>query len=240
MKKLLVTLLAIFITVPAWAVTYDTTTSGQKSGAGTTLTVAHTVTASGSNRAIFVACGLDSGVAGGVTLTATYAGVAMTEVRSDLHASSANSTWIFKKLNPATGANNWVVTQSSGDNMVCYAVSATDVDQVTGTSQDTGSCNASAASVSNAVTSAGDNDLVMDVVGLGTTGHTLVAGADQTERMNLTEGTAFESAGSTQLGSIASDAMSWTWTTNETSCHSVVAIKHFVATTRPIAPFIFQ
>jgi len=236
--RLLVTLLIALLTTPAWAVTYDTTTSDQKSGSGTTLTQAHTVTAGGSNRAIFLACGLDSNT---ITLTATYAGEAMSEVRRDQHGASGTSTWIFKKLAPATGANNWIVTQSSADNMICYAVSATDVDQTTGTSQDTGSCPASGAtSISNAVTSAGDNDLVMDIVGIGNTGHTLVAGADQTERMNLTETTAYESAGSTQLGSISGDAMSWTWTTSETACQSVVAIKHFVSGARPISPIIFQ
>ena len=235
--KLLAVLLTLLLAAPAWAVTYDTTTSGQKTASGTTLTVSHTVT-TGPNRAIFVACGLDGNA---VTLTATYAGAAMTEVRRDVHGVSRNSTWIFKKLAPATGANNWVVTQTSGLAMICFAVSATDVDQVTGTSEDTGTCPGSGAtSISNAVTSAGDNDLVMDIVGIGNTGHTLVVGADQTERMNLTEGIAFESAGSTQLGSVAGDAMSWTWTTSETACQSVVAIKNFVATTRPISPIIFQ
>lgn len=237
MKKLIYQIIAVFLAgSQAFAVTFDTTTSNQKTGSGTTLTKAHTMSA-GANGAIFVLCGLDSNT---VTLTATYAGAAMTEARRDQHASSQNSTWIFKKLAPATGANNWVVTQDSADNMVCYAVSATDVDQTTGTSQDTGSCPAAGTSISNAVTSAGDDDLVVDIVGIGTTGHTLVAGADQTERMNLTEGTAYESAGSTQLGSISGDAMSWTWTTSETSCQSVVAIKDFVAATRAIAPIIIQ
>lgn len=237
MKKIIYQILAVFLAASqAFAVTYDTTTSNQKSGSGTTLTKAHTMSA-GANGAIFVLCGLDDAV---ITLTATYAGAAMTEVRRDQHGSGGTSTWIFKKLAPATGANNWVVTQSSADNMICYAVSATDVDQVTGTTEDTGSCPAAGTSISNAVTSAGNDDLVVDIVGLGTTGHTLVTGADQTQRMNLTQGTAYESAGATQLGSISGDAMSWTWTTNEVACQSVVAIKDFVPATRPIAPIIIQ
>ena len=235
MKRLLVITLAFLLCAQPAFSAYDTTTSGQKSGSGTTLTVSHTMSAS-ANGAIYVLCALDDAA---FTLTASYAGAAMTEVRRDQHGSASVSTWIFKKLGPATGANNWVVTQSSAISMICLAVSATDVDQITGTSQDTGTCPAAASSVSNAVTSAGDNDLVVDVVGLGNTGHTLVVGADQTQRMNLTEGTAIEAAGSTQLGSISGDAMSWTWTTNVTHCQSVVAIKA-ASTRRAVAPIIFQ
>lgn len=238
MKKLLsFTLALLLIAQPLWAVTYDTTTSNQKTGSGTTLTKAHIVTAGGSNRAIFVGCGLDSNT---ITLTATYAGAAMEEVRRDQHGTNGTSTWIFKKLAPATGSNNWVVTQSVADNMICYAVSATDVDQIIGISDHDGSCPAGGAATSATVTlTAGTSDLLMDILGQDNTGHTNTEGADQTNRMSLTEGTAYQAAGSTQPGT-ADGVMSWSWTGGAGACLSAIAIKNFVAATRPIAPIFFQ
>ena len=223
-KRLFSILLAISLLIPpsVWAaVTYDTDTSGQKASPGTTLTVSHTVTAGGSNRAIYVLCGIDSATA---TLTATYAGAAMTAVRNDAHASVSTRTYIFRKADPATGANNWVVTQSVGEPMICWALSATGVHQTTPETDSDGTCPAATASVTLTLTTA-SGELLLDILGFSNTDATAVTeGADQTAEMLLEQGTAYEAAGSRQPGS-AGGVMSYSWTTNTTPCYSAVSIK---------------
>ncbi|HWO41497.1 MAG TPA: hypothetical protein VNO43_06805 [Candidatus Eisenbacteria bacterium] len=193
-------LLSVLLTAaPALAaVAFDTVTSNQKSGSGTTLTQSHTVTAGGSDRAIYLLCGLDDNV---ITLTATYAGQAMTEVLRQQSAAGGNSVWIFRRLNPATGPNNWVVTQSVADNMICAGISLTGVDQTTPETDSDSNCPTSSTTTVSLTLTTAAGELLLDILGIRNTGHVITVGADQTERMNLTEGTAYQAAASTQPGS---------------------------------------
>lgn len=87
------------------AIAFDAATTPVNNSNSTSLTFSHTCT--GSNRALFVATGLHtSDVVTGVT----YGGVAMT-----LMGKVTNGRWvyIYGLLNPASGANDVVVTCSS-------------------------------------------------------------------------------------------------------------------------------
>lgn len=87
------------------AIAYDTSVDGGNALAAS-LTYSHTCT--GTNRIIFVA----AGTINGNTLTATYNGVSMTSIESE--TAGTITTYFFYLKNPASGANNVVVTISAG------------------------------------------------------------------------------------------------------------------------------
>ena len=88
----------------------------------TTKTWSHTCT--GTERALVVG-GLTNG-----TLTATYAGVSMTQVQVATSPGGINS-YLFVLANPASGANNVILTRSGGTFIVGGSASFTNVDQST-------------------------------------------------------------------------------------------------------------
>lgn len=218
---ILVAFFLLFFVFPGYsaAVTRDTVTAGEKGNSGTTLTISHTVTALGGNRSIYVLCGLRSRT---VTATATYAGQAMTEIAGVAHGATNLRVYIFRKTGPATGANDWVVTQSSATAMACWAFSATNVDQITPETDTDNSC-AGGNSPSLTLTTA-TNEILLDVMGLSVTSAG-TPGANQTEESDqVTSENTLTVAGSRQDGA---DGGAMTYTgTGGTSCYSAVAIKH--------------
>lgn len=88
------------------AIAFDAATDG--SFGASPLTFAHTCT--GSDLALFVMCSTNDGV----TPTATYNGVAMTRIASATTTGGRDSH-LFILVNPATGANNVVITASAGN-----------------------------------------------------------------------------------------------------------------------------
>ncbi len=218
-----------FLSTQAHAVTRDTVTSGEKGNTGTTLTVSHTVTASGGNRVIYVLCGLRSRT---ITATATYAGQAMTQVAGVADGATNVRSYIFRKESPATGANNWVVTQSAATAMACWAISATDVNQATPeTDTDNDTCGTGTKTLT--LTTA-TNELLIDVFALALT-NSATAGANQTEEADVqTSENTLTVAGSRQDGADGG-VMSYAPDSAGTSCYSAVAIAHaaFVVNIRP-------
>lgn len=225
---ILVTLFMLFLATPAFAVTRDAVTSGEKGNTGTTLTVSHTVTASGGNRVLYVLCGLRSL---SITATATYAGQAMTQVAGGTHGSTNLRSYIFRKTAPATGANDWVVTQSSAGAMACWALSATDVNQVT---PETDTDNATCATGTQTLTlTTATDELLLDVFALALT-NSATPGANQTEEVDVqTSENTLTVAGSRQAGADGG-VMSYAPGSAGNSCYSAVAIAHsaFTASTR--------
>lgn len=223
----------LLIPFPTWAVTRDA--QGQGQGSATPLTFTHVVTSSGGNRALFVGCAVRSIT---VTLTATYNGVSMSSVRSDAFVSgTALSTFLFKLANPATGSNTVSIAMSGGTaNTVCGSLSATNVNQVTMTTDDKGACVASGTSASQTLTTTA-NDLLFDIMGLSSISQSLAQGAGQTdeitpaplEQSNVTGGA------SSQAGSV-DGVMSWSWTTSGGNCQSAASIAHSLFSGRRIGP----
>lgn len=223
MNKLL--RLGVLVCVLAWvapcgAVTLDATSSGES--ATSPLTFSHTVTASGGNRIIDVVCGLRSRT---VVLTATYGGVSMTEIRRDQHpTSTAISSWAFRLVAPATGANNVVVSHSGGTlGLACGAISHTDVNQTTPIGDHDGFAGTCGGTDTLTLTVA-STDVLVDGFTRSTV-TTLSQGADQTEWFELTSNSSNTVAGSYQLGSV-DGVMSYTPTATGGCAHSAFSLQH--------------
>lgn len=223
LTKVLFLVIFLLSPFPTWAVTRDAQSQGQ--GNTTPLTFSHTVTSSGGNRALFVGCVTRSIT---VTLSATYNGVSMSSVRSDAFVSgTALSTFMFKLVNPSTGSNTVSVAMSGGTaNTVCGSLSATDVDQVTVTTDNKGACVASGTSASQTLTTTA-NDLLYDIMGLSSISQSLAQGTGQTDEIvpNPLEQTNTTGGASSQVGSI-DGVMSWSWTTSGGNCQSAISIAH--------------
>lgn len=91
------------------AIAFDANAMGGVANPGTSLTWSHTCT--GSHRMLFVAAFGPTSGANAIT-GVTYAGVAMTLVTT-VRTPSNTLTYVFALANPASGANNVVVSASS-------------------------------------------------------------------------------------------------------------------------------
>lgn len=92
-------------------ITFDAATNGG-SGTGTSLTYAHTCT--GDKRILFVGVNLYNPGADDLT-GVTYASVAMTQIAKVSNASgSGQISYLYYLINPATGANNVVISKNNG------------------------------------------------------------------------------------------------------------------------------
>lgn len=230
MTRLILTMLLLALPVVSFAVTLDATTNERKGNSGTTLTKSHTVTASGGNRAFYLLCAHRNL---GYTMTATYAGAAMTEVRNDAHGSNNQRSYIFRKTNPATGANDWVMTQSTAVAAVCHGVSVTDVDQTTPETDSDGTCLASG-DPSVTLTTA-TNELLLDVIGISSLS-SVTPGANQTEIADIqTLENTLTVAASYQAGANGG-VMSYGPPASTASCYTAVSIKHSAFSTANFGP----
>ncbi len=90
------------------AIAFDTAAESS-SGAAASLTYSHTCT--GSNLILFAYARVASNAASIVGVT--YSGVAMTAVGSQISGDGNDSTSLWRLINPATGANNVVISSSS-------------------------------------------------------------------------------------------------------------------------------
>jgi hypothetical protein len=216
-----VAITTLILPYPVLAVSLDNVTTGSTSTSP--LTISHTVTASGGNRAIFLHCVLRSKT---VTLTATYNDTEAAFVRSDINPGSTElSTWVFRQVAPTTGTHDWVVTQSANTIMGCYARSATDVDQTTPISDSDGVCANLGSSATVTLTSTG-SDLLLDVLGRSAVTQALAQGANQTDEFAPFEvGGNTSVGGSRQLGSDGGE-MSWGWSSSGGNCISAINIQH--------------
>ena len=116
------------------AIAYDAQSSDTRFNSfGTNSTWSHTC--AGSDRVLLVGFGIyrasgDSDIVTGVT----YNGAAMTKLGITVDAQSNTATYLFALANPATGANNIVVSYSASTNYAWgVATSYTGVDQTTPT-----------------------------------------------------------------------------------------------------------
>lgn len=183
------------------------TTDGTAAGAPeATRTFSHTC--SGSQRLLIVSvCNDEDGSAVNVS-SITYAGVALTQ-RITATRSNFGRASLWYLVNPASGANNVIVTLASAQEWTAAAVSFTGVNQTTplGTAA---SANGFGSTASVNVSSASD-ELVYDTVNVNGP-VTLTAGASQTSRWTREASTSstvvVDSGGSTETGA-ATTTMSW-------------------------------
>lgn len=132
-KKLLALLLAILL--PVASAHAAITRSVHNTGVGADdFTFDVTVDAT-ANAFLIVACGLEDN---SFTLTVTYNGVAMNEIRSQNHLTSQNATIIFGLVAPSTGTNTVALNIAVADDISCIGIPYYGVDQATPTANATG------------------------------------------------------------------------------------------------------
>lgn len=133
------------------AIAFDATSGGRLTPPGTSYTLSHTC--SGTNRILFVGAGSLND-----TITSvTYGGTSMTLVaKSSYPGSGRIGTALYYLINPASGANNIVVSSSASDNITIAAASYTGAKQSAQPDANSTTNNA-ASSVTGSVTTVADN-----------------------------------------------------------------------------------
>lgn len=185
------------------AITFDAAT-GNKITSGTTNTWSHIVASGKSNQILIVSVDAGQSVSG-----VTYNGVAMTSLGLVNYNSNNEHLSLWYLLNPATGANNVVVTLSASS--FCIGCSASYYGAAQSSTFGTLASNSGAAATSstNTVTTTSSNQLVIDTVNNGAAS-TDTATASQTKRFQpATSGAA--------IGDIAATGSNMTLTWSFTS-----------------------
>jgi len=161
----------------------------------------------------------------------------MDVARQDTHGSTQIRNYLFRKLNPTTGANDWVVTQSTGIAMACWALSATNVHQTVPETDTDGICQ-SGTTESLTLTDTND-DLLMDLISMNLNG-SFTPGADQTEEADIDVTSTTLTVGGSQQPGTADGVMSQTLSGVNNHCYTAISIAHSAATTSrpPIGPII--
>ncbi len=139
---------------------------GQTSGSPASISFSHTCT--GSNRALVVAAKMDGATPSLYSApTVTYAGVSMTQVTNYAGDSVTGRVTTFVLANPASGANNVVITQGATKGTFLSGVSAsyTGVGQVTPTDTNNNSVNAATGTLTATASTVANNDWGIYCVG---------------------------------------------------------------------------
>lgn len=143
------------------ALAFDASAVGHLAASGgASLTFSHTCT--GSNLILFVGFGVES--ATDVVTGVTYNNVAMTQVPNSPQANGVPNefTYLFYLINPATGANNVVISLSAQPQVNAVSASYTGAAQ-SGQPDNSNKKTVNATSVNNSLTTVADNCWVVGV-----------------------------------------------------------------------------
>lgn len=232
MKRIFILLLIIaLLRAPSlWAaIAFDAASSCTDIVPGTTCTWSHTVT--GSNPSLYVGTCLDT--AGGTTVSGiTFNGVALTQLGTLAEGGAIRGDLWFL-VAPATGTHDIVVTKSAAVPNSATAVSLIGVHQTVPNGTPVNAQGSTDTPTVTATTASGET--VIDAECNDGTGGTLVAGANQTERVQVTAGTEDRSGMSTQDGADGG-VMSWTISASSWVINAV-SVKP-AATRKPVAPIL--
>lgn len=162
MKRFIIALLCM-LPAFAYAITNVGTPAAASATTGTSITVSYTVPATGARRMVAI-CGYAFQSTATITgMTATYNAVSATAQAPAAGTINGNGlTQCFVLVNPATGANNAVITRAgtgSFEEVIIVVTSFEDVNQTTPTgTQSTPVANSNVTNVSNTVTLPGGSD----------------------------------------------------------------------------------
>ena len=212
-------LLLLTVQVHAQGIAFDAaSTSDTGTGTAGSLTWSHTVGAAGTNRILIVGVSIRNNSSQTVS-SVTYAGAALTLIGQTTNSTNARVE-IWRRIAPATGTNNVVVTLSAAARFVGGAASFTGVSQTAALalgSYFSATGNTTTPTVN--VTSVGQGQLVVDTIAnntlaTGTTAPCVGAGQTQLWSDRTTNGTAGNNtpgAGSTEPGpaGVGTVTMSW-------------------------------
>ena len=169
-------------------ITFDAVTT-HSPGSDDVYSFSHTT--SGTDRYLLVGIGIRAG-SGQVVNGITYGGVAMTLAVAKTSTAAGNVTRgeLWYLLNPTVGANTVEVTMSIAVRTGAVAISFSEVNQAA--PEATNSSEHTQHPISTSVTTLTDNAWVVDFVNvLDNTTYSFTAGADQTERADLSWSTGF-------------------------------------------------
>jgi hypothetical protein len=110
------------------AIAFDTAVDGSFVAPATSQTWSHTCT--GTDRVLIVAVITQGSAGGDVVSGITYNTVAMTRINTDQLGASTSRTYLYYLINPASGANNVVVSYSTSITAGAISSSYTGADQV--------------------------------------------------------------------------------------------------------------
>jgi hypothetical protein len=202
------------------AIAFDAATNAGANG-GTSFTFAHTC--SGSDRILFVGFVWDPGDDDVVSVT--YNSVAMTLVAKIL--TGGMNRYLYRLVAPATGANNVVITITTGRTVFAGATSYTGVDQGSQPAGTTNNSASGATSLLTSITTTVDNAWTVLLEGSYNGNPEPGAGTGSTKR---TADASFGTWGLFDSGGAISPAGSYSMTTTRTSAtdreigHIMVAI----------------
>ena len=209
------------------AIAFDATSSAKTVSSTTTLTYSHTC--AGSNRMLVV--GVQTDQISADPTGVTYNGVAMTKAIGGSNAGGTRRSSLWYLADPATGANNVVVTLGTASWTTSGAVSLTGTMPtigVTGTNYAT-----TGTPITVSVTTESANSWLVDSIYQNNGALSLSVGAGQTQRYNEASADGFDGYGSTEPTTGAgSYTMSWTqgsgaadgWVTSTVEIKELVAI----------------
>lgn len=163
-------------------IAFDAATNGTSVNPGTSLTWSHTIAQAGE---ILFVCTRGGNGEGDKISGVTYAGVAMTQIATVTIASSNQVVSLYYLLAPAIGANNVVVSLSSGF-LIGGSVSYKDVRQSGQPDASTTKNVSATTSMATTVTSVADK--CWTILAAITNGGGLIAGSGSTQRLDLTNG----------------------------------------------------
>jgi len=212
------------------AIAFDTVSTASNSADPTSLTWSHT-TAVGDDRILIVGTSTESDTGGHTAQTVsgiTYAGVALTKIRSDYITDNGTELWYL--VAPATGANNIVVTMTAVvDGLYGAGLTFTGVDQSNPIDNHTGTTT-SGLSISQAITTNVADAMIVNIAQDYNSAATMTADGDQTQRFNAATTGDFTTAGGTRLVTTATSyTTTWTSDINDGKEISIVSLKPFVA-----------
>ncbi len=172
------------------AISFDAATDGGLASAATSLTYAHTV-GTGSNRILFVGTWGDTT---DVITGATYAGVNMTLI-GKVQCPADRWAYLFYLVNPASGANNVVVSASTSIVIASQCASYAGVKQSGQPDASSTNTAAAVASYSQSVTTVAANCWAILFI-RESAGRTTTAGANTVIREDSTNGAHLYDTGS--------------------------------------------
>ena len=211
MTRLLVLLISLAIASPSWAaVAFDAASECTTEGA-TSLTCTHV--SAGSDRAGYCAVTHENGYTGVDSVTATWNGVSMDVVFTDITTHANKRTRLFRLVNQATGSQS-VVFDWGGLNRAFSAVcgSFTGVDQTDPDDAQVVVTNDLSGGTTDSVSSA-VGDMALDILVTASTLNSAVDGAQGNTLINaLFDGQTANGLGMSYEAGAASVAMGWTWT----------------------------
>lgn len=174
-------------------------------------------TCSGSKRALIVGIGGRDTTAADMVITGiTYAGVAMTKIRSDaVTVDTSFRTELWYLIAPATGANDVVVTFAGTANFIGGgSVSLTNVPQsssaIDASDGNTGISSSSADSITTNITTVADNALIIDMMYSRSLGATKNASQTELEKVLVNSNDDTTAMSYKFLASHGATTMSWT------------------------------